>query len=134
MRTLRFSIPFLFLASAPLGFLLGGPWAFLTVALAPVSLCSLDLALGFEAEAGTPPGGLRYRALPYLYIAAQIAVTVWAAFAIARSGAGLIPAIGLTVSVGVTAGVFGICAAHEMVHSPVRAERGLGLVLLASVG
>jgi alkane 1-monooxygenase len=134
MRTLRFSIPFLFLASAPLGFILGGAWAFLTVALVPVALCTFDLALGFEAPAGTPPGALRYRALPYLYIAAQVAVTVWAAFAIAQPGVSLAPAIGLTISVGVTAGIFGILAAHEMVHSPVRAERGLGLVLLASVG
>jgi alkane 1-monooxygenase len=134
MRTLRFSIPFLFLASAPLGFLLGGAWAFLTMALVPAALCAFDLALGFEAPVGTPPGALRYRALPYLYIAAQVAVTVWAAFAISRPGVGLIPAIGLTISVGVTSGIFGILAAHEMVHSPVRAERGLGLVLLASVG
>jgi len=134
MRTLRFSIPIVFLASAPLGFLLGGAWAWLTVALAPVALCTFDLALGFEAEPGTPPGALRYRALPYLYIALQVAVTAWAAFAVARPGVGLLEVARLTISVGVTAGIFGICAAHEMVHSPVPAERALGLVLLASVG
>jgi alkane 1-monooxygenase len=61
-------------------------------------------------------------------------VTAWAAFLIARPGVNLVEAIGLTVSVGVTAGIFGILAAHEMVHSPVAAERALGLVLLASVG
>jgi alkane 1-monooxygenase len=134
MRTLRFSIPFLFLASAPLGFILGGAWAYLTLALVPLALCSFDLALGFEPQADAPPGGLRYRLLPYLYIAAQLAVTVWAAFAIAQPGVTLIAAVGLTLSAGVTAGIFGILAAHEMVHSPVPAERGLGLVLLASVG
>ena len=134
MRTLKFSSPFLFLASAPVGFLLGGAWAFLTMALVPVALCVFDLALGFEAEPGTPRGGLRYRALPYLYIVLQLAVTVWAAFAIARPGVSLIEAVGLTISVGVTAGIFGICAAHEMVHSPAPAERALGLALLASVG
>jgi alkane 1-monooxygenase len=134
MRTLRFSSPFLFLASAPLGFLLGGAWAFLTMALVPAALCAFDLALGFEAEAGTPRGGLGYRALPYLYIALQLAVTGWAAFAIARPGVSLVEAVGLTISVGVAAGIFGICAAHEMVHSPAPAERALGLALLASVG
>jgi alkane 1-monooxygenase len=134
MRTLRFSIPFLFLASAPLGFILGGAWAYLTLALVPLALCSFDLALGFEAEADAPVGGLRYRLLPYLYIAAQLAVTVWAALAIDQPRVSLIAAVGLTLSVGVTAGIFGILAAHEMVHSPVPAERGLGLVLLASVG
>lgn len=134
MRTLRFSIPFLFLASAPLGFVLGGVWAFLTVALVPVALCTFDMVLGFEARSEAPAGGRRYRALPYLYIALQVAVTAWAAFAIGGPGVSLVEAVGLTVSIGVTAGIFGILAAHEMVHSPVPAERGLGLVLLASVG
>ncbi len=134
MRTLRFGIPFLFLASAPLGFVLGGAWSFLTMALAPAALCTFDLVLGFEADAQAPPGARRYRALPYLYIALQIAVTVWAAASIGRPGVSLVEAVGLTISVGVTAGIFGILAAHEMVHSPVPAERALGLVLLASVG
>jgi len=134
MRALRFSIPFLFLASAPLGFVLGGAWSYLTLALVPLALCSFDLVLGFEAEAGTPPGALRYRLLPYLYIAAQLTVTIWAAFAIARPSVTLIEAVGLTLSIGITAGIFGILAAHEMVHSPIPAERAVGLVLLASVG
>jgi alkane 1-monooxygenase len=134
MRALRFAIPFLFLASAPLGFVLGGAWACLTLALTPLALCGFDLALGFEPVADAPPGALRYRLLPYSYIAAQLAVTAWAAFAIAQPGVSLIAAVGLTLSVGITAGIFGILAAHEMVHSPVPAERGLGLVLLASVG
>jgi alkane 1-monooxygenase len=134
MRALRFSLPFLFLASAPLGFVLGGAWAYLTLALAPLALCGFDVVLGFETEAGAPPGARRYRLLPYLYIAAQLAVTAWAAFAVAQPGVTPIEAIGLTLSVGVTAGIFGICAAHEMVHSPIPAERALGLVLLASVG
>ncbi len=134
MRTLRFSLPFFFLASAPLGFLLGGAWAFLTLGLTPVALCAFDLALGLETETPPPPGGVSYRLLPWLYIALQIAVTAWGAFAIGRPGVSLVEAIGLTLSVGVTAGIFGILAAHEMVHSPVPAERALGLTLLASVG
>jgi alkane 1-monooxygenase len=134
MRALRFSIPFLFLASAPLGFVLGGAWAYLTLALVPLALSGFDLALGFEPDADAPPGALRYRLLPYLYIAAQVAVTVWAAFAVGRPGVSLVAAVGLSLSVGITAGIFGILAAHEMVHSPLAAERGLGLVLLASVG
>jgi alkane 1-monooxygenase len=45
----------------------------------------------------------------------------------------LLEAAGLTLSAGVTTGVFGFLAAHEMVHSPDRRERALGLVLLGSV-
>jgi alkane 1-monooxygenase len=134
MKALRFSLPFAFLASAPLGFVLGGLWAYLTLMLTPLALCTFDFALGFETEAEAPPGALRYRLLPYLYIVLQVALTAWAAAMIARPGVGLGPAIGLTLSVGVTAGIFGILAAHEMVHSPLPAERALGLVLLASVG
>lgn len=134
MKALRFGLPFAFLASAPLGFLLGGAWVFLTLALTPLALCGFDLALGFEAEAEAPPGALRYRLLPYLYILLQVALTAWAAVMIARPGTDLVAAVGLTLSVGITAGIFGILAAHEMVHSPLPAERGLGLVLLASVG
>ena len=134
MKALRFSLPFAFLASAPLGFLLGGAWAYLTLALTPLALCAFDLALGFEVEAKAPPGAFRYRLLPYLYIVLQIALTAWAAVAIARPNVDLVQAIGLTLSVGITGGIFGILAAHEMVHSPLPAERALGLMLLASVG
>jgi alkane 1-monooxygenase len=134
MTALRFGLPFAFLASAPLGFALGGAWAYLTLALTPLALCTFDLVLGFEPETEAPPGALRYRLLPYLYIVLQVALTAWAAAMIARPGASLIAAVGLTLSVGITAGIFGILAAHEMVHSPLAAERGLGLALLASVG
>ena len=134
MRTLRYGIPFVFLGSAPLGFELGGAWAYLTLALTPLALCGLDLGLGFEPDRPAPPEGLGYRAMPWLYIAAQIAVTVWAAVVIARVSTSLVAAIGLTISVGVTAGIFGILAAHEMVHRRVAAERGVGLMMLACVG
>ncbi len=134
MRTLRYGIPFVFLGSAPLGFALGGAWAYLTMALSPMVLCGLDLGLGFEPDQPAPPEGLGYRAMPRLYIAAQIAVTIWAAIVIARVSTSLVAAIGLTISVGVTAGIFGILAAHEMVHRRVAVERGVGLAMLACVG
>jgi alkane 1-monooxygenase len=134
MQALRFSVPFLFLLTAPLGFVLGGAWAWLTLALTPLVLAAFGWALGAEAGDPLEIGGLRFRALPWLYITAQIAVIGWAALAIeARMGTELAVA-GLTVSVGMTAGIFGIVAAHEMVHSPLRAERGLGLGLFACLG
>ena len=134
MRTLRYSLPFLFLATAPLGFLMGGGWSFLTLAVVPLALCGFDLALGFDSEALARPGSLTYRALPWLYIGLQLAVTLWACVAISRPSVSFIAGLGLTLSVGVTAGIFGILAAHEMVHSRSAAERVLGLAMLASVG
>jgi alkane 1-monooxygenase len=44
-----------------------------------------------------------------------------------------VTAAGLAVSTGLTAGVFGFVAAHEMIHSRRAAERALGLTLLGSV-
>jgi alkane 1-monooxygenase len=134
MRMLRYAVPFLFLASVPLGFSFGGPWAWLTLALTPLALCGFDLLLGFEVADDAPPDTLAYRLLPWLYIAAQLAVTAWAAVAIARPATTLAEALGLTVSTGLTAGIFGIVAAHEMVHSRSPAERALGLIFMASVG
>jgi len=134
MRALRFALPFLFLASAPAGFLAGGLGAWLTLALTPLLLCGLDLTLGTEPDARAERDTLAYRALPWLYIGAQIAVMVWAAVAVERPTTSLLEATGLTVSVGLTAGIFGICAAHEMMHSPRPIERGWGLSLLACLG
>ena len=134
MQVFRFGVPFLFLASAPLGFLLGGGWAWLTPVMTPVVLTGFGWALGLEAGEASEAGWLRYRALPWLYIAAQIGVIFWAALVISSPGVSPLAAVGLTVSVGTTAGIFGIVAAHEMVHSPIRGERGLGMMLFACLG
>src|SRR5471030_1687593 len=103
MRALTYSIPFLFLATAPLGYFLGGAWSFLTAALVPVVICGFDETLGIETRAGLSPDALAYRALPSLYICLQIAVTLWAAYVIASPAATLVESVGLTVSIGITA-------------------------------
>jgi alkane 1-monooxygenase len=134
MRTLRYGIPLLFLATAPLGFALGGAWSFLTLAVVPVAISGFDLALGFEPDGPETPESLAYRTLPWIYIALQIAVTVWAAATVADPRVTLVEALGLTISTGVTTGIFGILAAHEMVHRRNPAEHAVGLGMLACVG
>ena len=134
MKAFRFAIPFLFLATAPLGWWLGGAWAFVTLAVLPLVLCGFDAVLGFEREAGGEADALVYRVLPWAYVAAQIAVIVWAGAVVASPTTGLVEAVGVTVSVGLTAGVFGMVAAHELVHRPSRAARAGGLSFLAVVG
>jgi alkane 1-monooxygenase len=130
---LRYGIPFVFLTLAPLGALLGGAWAFVDIALLPVLLCVCDAALGEEPPAAAGTESPFYRLLPWLYIPLQLAVTAWAAFAVARGHFAGIETAGLTLSVGLTSGIFGFLAAHEMVHSPRALERALGLALLAGV-
>lgn len=134
MRAIRFGLPFLFLATAPLGFWLGGGWAFLTLAALPLALTGFDVALGFDERVEGQAGGPAYRALLWTYLAAQIGLTIWAAAAVMQPGVGLLAPIGLTASVGLTSGIFGIVAAHEMVHSQRAAERALGLTFFACIG
>ena len=134
MRLPPHALPFFALATVPLGYWLGGAWAWLTVATMPVCLIMLDGVLGDDRE--RPPGRdlVGYRLLPWLYIPLQLAATAWVLWLASRPTTTLVQGLGLAVSVGATTGVFGILAAHEMVHSRSRAERGLGLLLLASVG
>jgi alkane 1-monooxygenase len=134
MKALRYALPFLFLATVPVGFALGGVWAFLTVAALPLAICGFDGVLGFDSDAEARDDGLSYRLLVWLYIPLQIAVTAWGAMEAARSGVALVEVIGLTISTGLTAGIFGMLAAHEMVHSTAPRERALGLIQLASTG
>jgi alkane 1-monooxygenase len=134
MGAFRYAIPFVALAAAPVGFSLGPAGAWLTVAIVPVALLSLDGLLGEDRAEPAARGDWLHRLLPRLYILLQLATALWAALAIAKPGVGLAEAAGLTISVGVACGVFGMLSAHEMVHSRSRAERALGLLLLASVG
>jgi alkane 1-monooxygenase len=128
----KYSIPFFFLAMVPLGFGLGGAWSFLAVVLLPLAMTFGDVAFG--EDAGARDGArFAHRLLVWLYIPLQVALTGWAAAQIFSGALTSVEAAGLTASLGVTAGIFGFIAAHEMVHSPQRSERVLGLLMLASV-
>ena len=100
----------------------------------PLAIASLDGVLGAAAGGPGARQAWAYRLLPRLYIPAQLAVGAWAALQIADPATPVLDAVGLTLSVGLTAGVFGMLAAHEMVHSASEPERALGLSFLASVG
>ena len=133
MQALTFFSPFLFLALAPAGFALGGAWSFAALAALPAALTLGDAALGDDRGLPDEGRGLAHRLLPWLYIPTQLAEIGWAAWAVAQPGTSLVAAVGLTLSTGLTAGVFGFLAAHEMAHSRSRAERALGLAMLAGV-
>lgn len=120
--------PFLLLASV-WGFALGlGP------AAAPLSVVLL-LALLIGAEFVSPRKGpprpfsrRNYRRLFYLYVPAQLASIGAAAMVAAHSS--WLGFAGLSLSIGVATGVFGMLAAHELVHSRNRGERRLGALML----
>jgi alkane 1-monooxygenase len=120
-----------FLALVPVGYWLGGAWTFLLVGALPLALLVGDGWLGDETA--LPPDASPYRLLPWLYIPAQLAVTLWAGWVVARPATPMLEAVGLTLSTGVAAGVFGFLAAHEMVHSRHPGERALGVLMLAAM-
>ncbi len=125
--------PFAFLALLPLGGWLGGAWTFTAATATSLCLVSLDAMLGRERPLDKAPEGPAARWLPRAYIFLQLAVTAWVAAWIARPSTSLLEAVGLTLSCGLTTGVFGFVAAHEMIHSRDRRDRTLGLTFLASV-
>jgi alkane 1-monooxygenase len=132
MARLRYLLPFAFLALLPIGALLGGAWTFLAVFAIPLALTILDLAIGAEREGRPFDGGSGSRWLARSYIVLQLTVTLWVATMVA-SGARPLEMVGLSASTGVTAGIFGFLAAHEMVHSRNVRDRALGMIFLASV-
>jgi alkane 1-monooxygenase len=131
--SLRYLTPFAFLALLPLGGWLGGGWTFMAAAATPLCLTSLDLALGEDAVPRMPASGRAGCRIAAAYVILQLCATVWAAAQVARAGTSLLEATGLMLSAGVTSGVFGFVAAHEMVHSRSARDRALGLTFLASV-
>lgn len=131
MAAAKYWSAFVFLALVPLGFRLGGAWSFLLVGVLPLALVVCDVVLGEDVV--SEPSPAPYRLLPWLYIPAQLAVIAWAGWTVARTSTPPIECIGLTLSTGVSAGVFGFIAAHELVHSRHAGERLLGTVMLAGM-
>jgi alkane 1-monooxygenase len=131
MAQLRYLSPFAFLALLPLGGLLGGGWAFLAAIATPLCLALLDGALGDEGNIRRGAAGARW--IPRIYVVLQLAATAWAAVRVVSPSTSVVEALGLTASAGVTTGVFGFVAAHELIHSRYPRDRALGLTFLASV-
>ena len=130
----RYVTPFVFLALLPIGVWLGGAWTFIGAAATPLCLAGFDAMLGEDEAASVPDGSFwAPRWLPRIYILLQLALMAWGAALVARSSMSFLEAAGLALSTGVTVGVFGFVAAHEMIHSRDPRERLLGLALFASV-
>jgi alkane 1-monooxygenase len=130
---MRFATPFAFLALVPVGALLGGSFTLLAAVAAATCLASMDTMLGEDEAFPGRSNGTLPRWLPRIYIVLQLAVTGWSAAWVARASTTFFEGAGLALSVGLTTGVFGFLAAHEMIHSRLPKERALGLVMLASV-
>jgi alkane 1-monooxygenase len=131
MKAIWFAGPFGFLLSIPLLYAISPTATFAT----PVTLLVALLVMEQIGRKGDRACAISHaiRLLPITYIPLQLAVTIWATWVATRGGFSLAGFTGLVVSVGVCAGVFGVLAAHELIHSRSRLERRLGLLMLFGV-
>jgi alkane 1-monooxygenase len=128
MKALRFAGPFGFLLSIPALYALSPAAPLLTpLAILLTLLVMEQLRPVLEAHHRPSP---TFRLLAILYIPSQLAMTLWAALVAAWLQTSFVAFVSLGVSAGACAGVFGMLAAHEMVHSRSHWERRLGLLML----
>jgi alkane 1-monooxygenase len=128
---LKHAIPFLALAAVPLLERYASPALMLPLLLVVFTL--FDAIFGEAAEDGSRLGlAFTYRLLLWLYLPLQIALVLWGAI-VAAGAASLAHILALALGIGAAGGIFGMLAAHDMIHSRRPLERALGLAFLASV-
>ncbi|HEY1506469.1 MAG TPA: alkane 1-monooxygenase [Stellaceae bacterium] len=126
-------VPFLALSYVAFAGNIGTPALYATLPLLAVCFAICDIAFGATPPVAVSDGdSFGAHLVPWLYIPLQIAVTISGAVAAAHPDSGLTTIIGLALAIGTVAGIFGMLAAHEMIHSPRPLERAWGLVMLAS--
>lgn len=128
---LKYIFPFLALAAVPL-LQRCGLVALMLPLLLLAFLCG-DAVLGSQRTTRALGSLFAYRLLPWLYIPLQLGVLLWGAVA-AGATAEVESFVALAAAIGVVAGIFGMLAAHDMIHSRQRLERMLGLAMLAPLG
>jgi alkane 1-monooxygenase len=124
---------------APLSYLVAVPILYRLHPLAPLLLVGVLPLVLFIVESmpgscGAGPGSegiFVNRLAVWLTIAVQLALIGWGAVMSAGPGQPDIAVLAITIGLG--AGVFGMLAAHEMIHSRSRLENTLGLLMLTVV-
>lgn len=124
--------PFLLLASIPAFYYALGP-------AGPLLTIGLLLAALIGAEFISPRGDVipsalsrgYYRTLFYVCVLVQLGSISWVVAVSTQTT--MLGIACLILSVGIATGVFGMLAAHELVHSRSRAERVLGCVMLSGM-
>lgn len=133
MAIAKYWAAFGFLGLVLAGGWLGGAWTLLLLAVLPLALAGGDWLFGEEPPEAAEPRPIGHRLLPWLYVPLQLGEIAWAGWKISQPGTDFLTTIGLTLSTGLAAGVFGFLAAHELVHSRRPVERFYGLAMLAGV-
>lgn len=124
--------PFLLLASIPAFFYglgVAGPLA--TIALLVAALVGAEFVAPRGDVLKSGMARRNFRTLFYVYVPLQLASVVWATELSTEVSA--LGFASLVLGVGITTGVFGMLAAHELVHSKSKGERILGAVMLSGM-
>lgn len=125
-----FAAPFGFALAIPALFYRAGSWSPVIAVLALlVALIAAEGVAPRGAGPAVPPAP--HRVLPMAYVVAQLCLIVWAT--VVAANLSLVPLLGLALAVGVTTGVFGVLAAHELVHGRARAGHVLGTLMLTGM-
>jgi alkane 1-monooxygenase len=126
---MRYTGPFLFLAMVPVLDAWRG-WGGLVV----LPLIAAVLLLGAAAPPDQDAKGEdkeSYRVVPGCFILALLGVILWGVTQSAAPGRSLLGLVSLSIGLGAVSGIFGLVAAHEMIHSRRRHEQFCGQALLA---
>lgn len=128
MNAFRFAGPFVFLAAVPIsyGWLNSAPY------IIPAALFLLLLFASYLPEPELTESDMS-RLLPLLYIPLQLIAIGWAIREVCGDRTNIAAFTGLAIAVGVCTGVFGVLAAHEMVHSRVRWQHWFGAAMLTGM-
>jgi alkane 1-monooxygenase len=128
MNAFRFAGPFAFLAAVPIsyGWINSAPYI-IAAALFLLLLIASRLPEPELTESDVS------RLLPIFYIPLQLIVIGWAIGEVCGGRANIAGFAGLAIAVGVCTGVFGVLAAHEMVHSRARWQHWFGAAMLTGM-
>jgi alkane 1-monooxygenase len=132
MSVVRYGGPFLIALSIPVFWYLVAPAAsILSVVMLLLLLIGAEAVSRRGAVPTAPPEPRIFRFLPILYVPLQLALIVWGVAMVGH--ADVWSFIALALSIGVTTGVFGVLAAHELVHGHNRIEHAFGLAMLSGM-
>jgi alkane 1-monooxygenase len=127
----RFVGPLSYVAAVPILHRLHPLAPILLVALLPLALLAAEAVPLSRRTAPRSAGAVAKRLAVWLTIAAQLTLVGWG---VAISAVSDWPGIAiLSLTIGLGSGVFGMVAAHEMIHSRDRLENALGRLMLTGM-
>ena len=139
MRKSAFLFAYLIPCLLVIGYLLGGPFHFVTPVFVFGFIPLLDLLVGSrtvnESEAAYTllKKDLYFRWIIWLYVPVQVALVVWGAYVAGSGSLSPLALTGFVLSMGLVTGGIGITLAHELGHRAGPWEQGLAKTLLMTV-